>query len=66
MRMSVKPGDRLAFELDDRGALHAVPVRDSGESLYGFLAEHATKSPANTDAFDQGIARRMIEKFGPN
>ena len=65
VKLSVKPGDRLAFAVDEQGALRAVPVYDAGKPVYGFLSRLATKPPASTEDFDEGIAQRMIEKFGP-
>ena len=65
VKLAVKPGDRLAFEVNDQGALYAVPVYDAGKPLYGFLSRLATESPASVEDFDAGIARHMIDKFSP-
>ena len=63
IQLSVKPGDRLAFDVDDQGTLHAVPFYDSGKPLYGFLSRLATRPSASVEDFDEGIARHMIDKF---
>jgi len=63
-RLSVKPGDRLAFDVDEQGTLHAVPVYDARKSVYGFLSRLATVTPLSTKDIDDGIARHIAEKFG--
>ena len=65
VKLSVRPGDRLAFDVDDQGTLRAVPVYDTKKSLYGFLSRLATKEPISSQDIDEGIARHMIEKFAP-
>ena len=65
IKLSVKPGDWLAFDVDEQGALRAVPVYDAKKSLYGFLSRLATEKPASAQDIDEGIARHMVDKFGP-
>ena len=65
LKMAVRSGDRLAFEVDNDGALHAFPIRSAEKPLRGFLAEHATDEPIDSRRIDEGIRRRMVEKFRP-
>lgn len=62
-KMAVGAGDHLAFEVDSDGALHAFPIRDAERPLRGFLAEHATGEPIDSERIDEGIRRRTVEKF---
>ena len=62
-KMAVGAGDRLAFEVDRDGALHAFPIRNAEEPLRGFLAAHATGEPIDNERIDEGIRRRTVEKF---
>ena len=65
LKMAVQAGDRLAFEVDNDGALHAFPIRSAEKPLRGFLAEHATDKPIDSERIDEGIRRRTVEKFTP-
>lgn len=65
VKMAVRSGDRLAFEVDNDGALHAFPIRNAEKPLRGFLAEHATGEPIDSGRIDEGIRERMVEKFKP-
>ena len=65
VKMAVRSGDRLAFEVDSDGALHAFPIRNAEKPLRGFLAEHATGEPIGSGRIDEGIRERMVEKFKP-
>ena len=62
-KMAVGAGDHLAFEVDSDGAPHAFPIRDAEKPLRGFLAEHATGEPIDSERMDEGIRRRTVEKF---
>ena len=62
-RMAVREGDRLAFEVDSDGALHAFPIRNAEKPLRGFLGQHATGEPIDSEGIDEGIRRRTVEKF---
>ena len=63
LKMAVRSGDRLAFEVDNAGVLHAFPIRSAEKPLRGFLAEHATRAPIDSQPIDEAIGRRMVEKF---
>ena len=63
LKMAVGVGDRLAFEVDSDGALHAFPIRNAEEPLRGFLADHATGEPIDNERIDEGIRRRTVERF---
>ena len=62
IKLSVKPGDRLVFDVDDQGSLRAVPMYDTKKPVYGFLSRLATTEPVTVEEMDEGIARHMIEK----
>ena len=64
VKMAVRSGDRLAFAVDKEGALYAFPIRTADRPLRGLLAEHATKDTIDSRSIDEGIGRRMAEKFG--
>ena len=65
LKMAVQSGDRLAFEVDNDGVLHAFPIRSAEKPLRGFLAERATGVPIDSRRIDEGIHRRTAEKFRP-
>ncbi|MDE0451868.1 MAG: AbrB/MazE/SpoVT family DNA-binding domain-containing protein [Gammaproteobacteria bacterium] len=62
-KMAVGAGDRLAFEVDSDGALHAFPIRNAETPLRGLLSEHATGEPIDSERIDEGIRRRTVERF---
>ncbi len=63
LKMAVGEGDRLGFEVDSEGALHAFPIRDAEKPLRGFLGQHATGEPIDSERIDEGIRRRTVGKF---
>ena len=64
VKMAVRSGDRLAFDVDSDGALHAFAIRTAERPLRGFLSEHATGEPIDSRRIDEGVRRRTAEKFG--
>ena len=62
-KMAVGAGDRLVFEVDSDGALHALPIRNAEKPLRGFLGQHATGEPIDSGRIDDGIRRRTVGKF---
>ena len=63
LKMAVGEGDRLAFEVDSDGALHAFPIRNAEKPLRGFLGQHATGELIDSERIDEGIRRRTVGRF---
>ena len=59
VRLSVEPGDQLAFEFDERGLLRVTPVRKLLPPLRGFLAKDAAGRRLDCEQIDEAIRRRM-------
>jgi len=63
-QMAIGSGDRLAFELDDKGRLHVTPVRKTLKPLRGFLAECATGEKLGGKQLRKALRQRAAKKYG--
>ena len=62
--LGVETGDRLSFVVQDDGTVLVKPITRHVRELDGLLRRPARR-PVSISKMDEGIARRMHQKFGP-
>ena len=63
-RLSVGPGDQLAFAFDEHGLLHVTPVRSPLPPLRGLLAADCAGRKLDVEQIDDAIRNRMRRRYG--
>jgi AbrB family looped-hinge helix DNA binding protein len=61
--LGVETGDRLSFVVQEDGTVIVKPITRHVRELGGFL-QRPGQRPVSVNEMDEGIARRMQEKFG--
>jgi AbrB family looped-hinge helix DNA binding protein len=61
--LGVETGDRLSFVVQEDGTVIVQPITRHVRELGGLL-QRPGQRPVSANEMDEGIARRMQEKFG--
>jgi len=61
--LGVETGDRLSFVVQEDGTVIVKPITRHVRELGGLL-QRPGQRPVSVSEMDEGIARRMQEKFG--
>ena len=61
--LNLKPGDKVDFVRDSAGGYRLKPANTDVRELSGFLSHLYKGPPISVEAMDEGIAKRMREKF---
>ncbi len=61
--LKLKPGDKVDFVRDSGGEYHLKPANTDVRELSGFLSHLYKGPPVSVEGMDEGIAKRMREKF---
>ncbi len=61
--LNLKPGDKVDFVRDSAGSYRLKPANTDVRELSGFLSHLYKGPPVSIEEMNEGIARRMREKF---
>ena len=61
--LKLKPGDKVDFVRDSIGGYRLKPANTDVRELSGFLSRLYKGSPISVEEMNEGIAKRMREKF---
>ena len=61
--LGIETGDRLSFVVQEDGTVIVQPITRHVRELGGLL-QRPGQRPVSANEMDEGIARRMQEKFG--
>jgi antitoxin PrlF len=61
--LGIETGDRLSFVVQEDGTVIVQPITRHVRELGGLL-QRLRQRPVSANEMDEGIARRMQEKFG--
>jgi antitoxin PrlF len=61
--LKLKPGDKVDFVRDSVGGYRFKPANTDVRELSGFLSHLCKGPPISVEEIDEGVAKRMREKF---